>query len=203
MRRTLLLCRHGNTFNPGEKVVMVGARQDLALTPVGKAQAAAMGQALVRRGLIPEQIISGPLQRTLEFAQIISELVGAARPVNVDPRLTELDYGAWGGLSDDEIGTQWGAESLRRWQIEGRRPDGVTFSPSEQVLEAEARALLSDCALFEGVTLVVTSNGRLRELSRIISGSPSKVRTGHASVLAPDEHGIWQILRWDCAPENL
>ena len=182
---------------------MVGARQDLALTPVGKAQAAAVGQSLVRLELIPGQIITGPLQRTREFAEIISELVGTAHAVKVDPRLTELDYGAWGGLSDDEIGKQWGPEALQLWQADAIRPQGVTFLPSEQELEKEVRALLAECALLEGVTLVVTSNGRLRELSRIVSGSPSKVRTGHVSVLTLGEQGAWQILRWDCAPETL
>lgn len=203
MSRLLVLCRHGNTFNPGEKVVMVGARQDLALTPVGRAQALAVGQALVRLGLLPGQIITGPLQRTLEFAQIISELTSGARVVSIDPRLTELDYGAWGGLSDEEISKQWGTAALHRWQVDGIRPDGVTFLPSEQQLEAEARELLAECACFDGFTLVVTSNGRLRELSRVISGVPSKVRTGFSAVLAPDEQGGWKILRWDCAPDNL
>jgi len=202
MTRMLVLCRHGNTFNPGEKVVMVGANQDLALTPVGKAQALAVGQALIRLGLLPGQVITGPLQRTYEFAQIISELIGGARAVRVDPRLTEIDYGAWGGLSDDEISQQWGEEALHRWQTDGIRPDGVIFSPSAQQLEAEAQALLRECIRFDGVTLVVTSNGRLREISRIIGGTPSKVRTGHISVLTPNEQGGWKILRWDSAPEN-
>jgi probable phosphoglycerate mutase len=203
MTCTLVLCRHGNTFNPGEKVVMVGASQDLALTPVGKAQALAVGQALIRLSLLPRQIITGPLRRTQEYAQIISELIGGASAVKVDPRLTEIDYGAWGGLSDDEISQQWGEAVLRRWQVDGIRPQGVTFMPSEQELESEVQALLRDCALFEGVTLVVTSNGRLRELSRIISGAPSKVRTGNVSLLSHGEQGAWQILRWDCAPESL
>ena len=42
----LLLARHGNTFNKGDKIVWVGARTDLPLTAKGREQALALGQAL-------------------------------------------------------------------------------------------------------------------------------------------------------------
>ena len=42
----LLLARHGNTFEPSDKVVWVGARTDLPLTSMGREQAAALGEGL-------------------------------------------------------------------------------------------------------------------------------------------------------------
>ena len=39
----LLLARHGNTFDKGDKVVWVGARTDLPLTAKGREQARALG----------------------------------------------------------------------------------------------------------------------------------------------------------------
>lgn len=203
MRRLVVLCRHGNTFNAGEKVVMVGAGQDLALTVVGKAQAASVGQALKQVGLIPQRVVAGPLRRTREFADIVSELVGGSLNVTIDNRLTELDYGAWGGLSDEEIRQQWGDESLRRWQSEGVRPTGVAFAPSEEQLEHEVRDILRELSILEGITLVVTSNGRLRECARILSGAPSKVRTGHLCVLELLPSGSWNVVCWDCGPGQL
>jgi broad specificity phosphatase PhoE len=203
MRRILVLCRHGNTFNPGEKVVMVGAQQDLPLTPVGKAQAAAIGQALKNHSLVPQRIITGPLRRTRECAEIISELVGVTAGIGIDERLTELDYGAWGGLSDHEIRQQWGDEPLERWQAEAIRPEGVTFTPGESELEREAREVLRECSAFEGVTLMVTSNGRLREFARVLGSAPNKVRTGHVCVLESLSSGDWQVLCWDCEPAAL
>lgn len=203
MRRLLVLCRHGNTFNPGEKVVLVGSQQDLVLTPFGKAQAVAVGQVLVRSSLTPTRIITAPLKRTREFAEIVAELVGATGAVSIDSRLTELDYGAWAGLSDEEISQQWGAEALRRWQVEGVRPEGITFTPSAGVLEAEIRDVLGECAAYDGVTLVVTSNGRLRECARVVSGTPTKVKTGQLCVLECSVTGEWQVVCWDCEPEAL
>jgi broad specificity phosphatase PhoE len=203
MRRLVVLCRHGNTFNAGEKVVMVGAGQDLELTAVGRAQAVALGQALKRNGLIPKRILAGPLCRTREFAEIVTELVGLSCGVTIDDRLIELDYGAWGGLSDDEIRSQWGDESLRRWQNDGVRPAGVTFIPSKAQLEREVREVLSELSTVEGISLVVTSNGRLRECARIVGAVPSKVRTGHLSLLELLPSGSWNVICWDCAPEQL
>jgi broad specificity phosphatase PhoE len=203
MRHLLILCRHGNTFNSGEKVVMVGASQDLPLTPAGKAQAVAVGQALKRSLMVPQKIVAGPLKRTREFAEIVSELVGVSTGVCIDERLTELDYGAWGGLSDDEIRHQWGDEELRRWQDKAIRPEGVTFTPSESELEREARALLSEYAAVEGITLVVTSNGRLREFSRVLRGEASKVKTGHLCILERSVPGEWKVVCWDCEANAL
>ena len=93
MSRRLLLCRHGNTFSSDQTVVMVGAREDLPLTPAGRVQASSVGAALNRNTVSLEQIVTGPLVRTSEFARIVSETVNGIVPVRVDSRLTELDYG--------------------------------------------------------------------------------------------------------------
>ena len=42
----LLLARHGNTFEKGDKVVWVGARTDIPLTAKGRDQAAALAAGL-------------------------------------------------------------------------------------------------------------------------------------------------------------
>ena len=46
MKRLVILCRHGNTFNAGEKVFMVGAQEDLPLTEHGCRQATQLGEAI-------------------------------------------------------------------------------------------------------------------------------------------------------------
>ena len=97
------MARHGNTFNAGEKVVMVGAKEDLALTEFGRQQAKAVGCVLYGAGIELTHILAGPLKRTQEFARIIVDALGVALRISSDSRLTELDYGAWSGLSEGEI----------------------------------------------------------------------------------------------------
>jgi broad specificity phosphatase PhoE len=69
----LLLARHGNTFNKGDKVVWVGARTDLPLTAKGHEQALALGQALAPFAPRIKRVISGPLLRTREHAGFLCD----------------------------------------------------------------------------------------------------------------------------------
>lgn len=206
MSNLVLLCRHGNTFNKGEKVVMVGAKEDLPLTVHGLEQAEAVAEVIKNAKLRPERIWCGPLLRTKVFAEIVSHSTGGAESV-VDPRLIEFDYGAWGGLSNEEIVAGWGSEALERWQEGSVRPAGVVFKPSEQIAAAEARSVLDELRGCSGTTVVVTSNGRLREFGKILGGSNGstsgsfKVRTGHLCVVSR-ENDVWHLLGWDLSPRD-
>jgi broad specificity phosphatase PhoE len=205
MKRLVLLCRHGNTFSKGEPVVMVGANEDLPLTEFGREQALRVGDVIKRSGLTVGRVVSGPLRRTREYLEIIVATAQIAEPIVVDSRLLELDYGAWGGCSDEEIARRWGAEVLRRWHEESIRPEDVPFIPSQEALHSECRSFLADLAGGPPVSVVVTSNGRLREFGRILSPTlpqSHKVRTG-GSCLVEWSAGRWNILGWDCEPEEL
>jgi probable phosphoglycerate mutase len=202
MSGILLLCRHGNTFNKGDKVFMVGSRHDMELTKEGREQAESLGDALNRARLIPERIIAGPLKRTVEFAEIIltklsSDSKSEQSSARIDNRLLELDYGEWEGLSDPEIKARWGEESFKLWQEQGIRPAGVTFSPSADHLEREARDVLEEQAGLAGCALLVTSSGRLREFSRVLGHGPKKVRTGHLCILKYEAGDGWKMIEWD------
>lgn len=205
MKQLLILCRHGNTFEDGQKVVMVGAKEDLPLTEKGRSQAAAVGEVFKRHALALQAIYTGPLKRTRESAHSIAAIAAQELQPIVEPRLTELEYGEWGGLSDNQIAARWGAQVLEDWHIRGIRPRAVTFTPSEDQLERDARAMLDDFAGLQGLTLVVTSNGRLRQFGRVISNDTSrswKVGTGRTCVIERSG-GRWSIVGWDCTPEQL
>lgn len=206
MRRFAIFARHGNTFESGQKVVMVGAREDLPLTEVGRDQARAVGLALQPlRGELGG-VRSGPLKRTYDFAKIVIETLSLPHKVEIDQRLVELDYGAWSGLSDQEIEALSGSTlPLKAWQEHGKRPEGVVFTPSEEVLRRETVALLDELRLRQGISLVVTSNGRLREVGRVVgqdSARSWKVGTGKLCVLE-SAAGSWRIVAWDIPPERL
>ena len=204
MKPLVILCRHGNTFNKGDKVVMVGAREDLPLTTRGIEQATELGKALATAGISVSRIVSGPLKRTKVFADILKVETQTSAVVENDKRLCEFDYGAWSGLSNEEIIALSGKESLEAWQERSVRPSGILFIPSQEEAREEAQALLRELESSVGACVVVTSNGRLRELGRLVSSTPQsfKVGTGHACVLGQDG-GQWKIMGWDLQPEQL
>jgi broad specificity phosphatase PhoE len=206
MRSVVILCRHGNTFEKGDKVVMVGAREDLPLTAHGIQQARDVGVALAALKIAPSRIISGPLQRTKVFAEQVRSETKTVDMIEIDERLIEFDYGAWSGLSNDEIVTLSGQRALDAWQERSERPSGVTFEPSAERARADAADLMRELESLSGVALVVTSNGRLREFGQLLSGAsplPSfKVKTGHACVVIRDGDR-WKVVGWDLNPDQL
>lgn len=125
---TLILTRHGEAA-PGD--VMLGGQLDLMLTPDGRREAEALAGRLA--GVRVDRIISSPMLRALETAQTVA----TGRPVEVDERLRELDYGRWEGLTYDEIDAR--DPALRaRWDHD----PGSTHSPGgESGEDVAARAL--------------------------------------------------------------
>ncbi|MEN9846013.1 MAG: hypothetical protein RIS36_1160 [Pseudomonadota bacterium] len=206
MSTVVILCRHGNTFERGDKVVMVGAHEDLPLTAQGIEQARAVGRALASSNVIPARILSGPLQRTRVFAEYVRSETGSPDSVVIDERLIEFDYGAWSGLSNDEIVALAGQPALDAWHERSERPIGIDFVPSVERARADAAALLSELVSLHGIGVVVTSNGRLREFGQLLAcnstSSSYKVKTGHSCVVVRDgDH--WKSVGWDLNPEQL
>lgn len=91
---TLLLTRHGMT-PAGD--TMLGGQLDVPLAPEGWVQAEALAHRLA--GVRIDRIIASPMLRALETAQVLA----TGRPVEVEERLRELDYGRWEGLSYAEM----------------------------------------------------------------------------------------------------
>jgi broad specificity phosphatase PhoE len=201
----LILLRHGNTFSDGDKVVMVGANEDLPLTAKGLEQATAMGEALRPVAKTVTALLAGPLLRTVQFAHRLQAVSGISADCIVDTRLVELDYGAWGGLSNEEIIAFSGKEVLDNWQLHGERPSGTVFKPSEEQLAQETASVLDEFSQIQGTVIIVSSNGRLREYARLIEGevrSGAKVKTGHACIVDFSDEA-WQIVAWDVTPDDL
>jgi broad specificity phosphatase PhoE len=125
---TLILTRHGEAA-PGD--IMLGGQLDVMLTPNGRREAEALARRLT--GVRVDRIVSSPMLRALETAQTVA----IGRPVEVDERLRELDYGQWEGLTYDEIEAR--DPALRaRWDHD----PGSTHSPGgESGADVAARAL--------------------------------------------------------------
>ncbi len=105
---TLVLTRHGLT--PRSKPEQhLGQKLDEPLSDDGREQARLLAGRL--DGVDFEQIFSSPLRRALETA----EVVAGDRPVDVDRRLLEMDYGEWEGLTYAQI-EERDAQRRRAWE---------------------------------------------------------------------------------------
>ena len=108
----VVLLRHGDTrLTPERRFSGVG-RGDPGLSPTGRDQVRrAAASALLQGGTFAE-VLSSPMIRCQETAEIIAMKLGVA--VRVDPELREMDFGAWEELTFDEVQDRY-PEDLRRW----------------------------------------------------------------------------------------
>ncbi len=209
----LLLARHGNTFEAGDKVVWVGARTDLPLTAKGREQAAALGEGLqpVRARL--KRIVSGPLKRAHEHAAIAARSLNFEGPLEIDERLREIDYGLWEACSTEEIQALGGACELKAWDVSGVWPHSPGWSPPQEVIAANVARLAESLAASldsDDAALLVTSNGILKFFLTLVPHAFDdmaargllKVSTGHCCALHC-QAGTWRVVFWNRQPASL
>ena len=103
---TILLFRHGETHWNRLRRVQGQADTVSPLTLKGIAQARAFGEAA--RGLIGDgagwQVVSSPLARCTQTTAILCEVAGLAfAEATFDPRLKEVDTGAFSGLLKSDL----------------------------------------------------------------------------------------------------
>jgi len=135
---TCLLIRHGRTSSNASGT-LAGWTEGVGLDEVGRGQAAELAERL--RGMPIVAVVSSPLQRCLETAQI---LMGALVDVtaSTDERLGECHYGAWTGGSLEELAKEPLWRTVQDQPSAARFPDGETFA-GESIAQMQARALLA------------------------------------------------------------
>jgi len=202
----LILARHGNTFSPGEKVVWVGSKNDLPLAESGVAQARSLGVALQDLDVPLAAIYCGPLRRTREFASVVIEEAELPLQPIIDPRLNELDYGAWSGLTSEEIRAQFGDRALLDWEERAVWPADAGWGESPQLVHSQVVEFLQDLERRHGANdtlLIISSNGRLRAFAALAQPgvllAPLKMKTGHLGRLEGGK-GVWRRTAWNEPP---
>lgn len=144
------LLRHGQTPMSVQK--RYAGRSDAPLTEVGVQQAAAAAKRLASAGL--GVIMTSPLLRTVQTAQAVAAVTGAA--VVTDDGFRETDFGAWEGLTFAEVQERWPAE-IRAWLADPEvpPPGGESFTDvSARVTAALDRVL----AARAGQTVLIVSH---------------------------------------------
>jgi len=206
----IILARHGNTFSPGDKVVRAGLTEDLDLVSAGVEQAKKAGQFIFKDSKNVSAVYSGTLKRTRQFAEILIEQVDPSLKGMVDPRLDEIDYGLWAGLSDDEISEKYGSASLAAWNDRSVWPVGAGFKPSKEVIVSEIRDLMMEIVENhepDSTVVLVSSNGKLRYFLKIMDSAfekhverrEFKVSTGALCKIGYRE-GVFSLSYWNVRP---
>jgi probable phosphoglycerate mutase len=174
----ILLIRHGRTaWN--EQGRMQG-RVDLPLSPAGRAEVAGWQ---LPDGWAGARWLSSPLRRATETAALLTD-----RLVAIEPRLTEMDWGAFEGRTLAELRAAAPA-AMAANEARGLdfRPDGGE-SPRE--VRARLESLLAE--LTDAPTVCVTHKGVIRAAVSLATGwdmtskAPLRV-AGDALVLKRDD----------------
>jgi broad specificity phosphatase PhoE len=132
---TLVLTRHGLT-DRSDPEQHLGQGIDIGLSAAGWAQAAALAARIADERF--DRIVSSPLRRATETA----EMVARGRIVESDPRLMEMDYGAWEGLTYEQIDAV-DADGRARW-MEDPEANACPSGESGADVAARARSFLVD-----------------------------------------------------------
>lgn len=175
--RRLIVVRHGRTSWNAEGRFQGHA--DPPLDDEGEATAAALAGSL--GGLGVAVVASSDLRRAVATAGPLARACGV--PVTVDPRLREVDVGAWEGLQPAEVANRFPAE-WERWKAGGdiRRGGGETL--------AEAGRRVADA---------------LQDLAASIPGTATAVAVGHGLSLrsALQHMGVEGTASFDGPPPHL
>ena len=106
----ILLARHGET--PWNAEGRYQGQEDIALSPVGEAQARALGERLSDVRI--DRAVASPLARAKRTAELALGEERAAK-LTTDPGLMEIAHGTWEGLLASEIRERDG-ERLQAWR---------------------------------------------------------------------------------------
>ena len=133
---TCLLIRHGRTASNADGT-LAGWTEGVGLDDMGRGQAAELAERL--RGMPIRAVVSSPLQRCVETAQIVlAALVDVT--VETDERVGECRYGSWTGGSLKELATRPLWRLVQDQPSAARFPDGEMFA-GESIAEMQGRAL--------------------------------------------------------------
>ncbi len=150
-RGIALLMRHGETAWNREGRVM--GRQPVELDDGGRAQ---VEQAVpLARQLSPDLIVSSPLARALQSAEIIARGLGGT-DILTDDRLEEVRYGSWEGMTYHQLIKDATYISYRKAPLDSLTPGGETI---RQVQERGVAAVDAAVSEHRGKRVLFISHG--------------------------------------------
>ncbi len=199
----MVLLRHGQTGDNADGRIQ--GQRDTPLDDVGRAQAAAVAPLLAAAR--PQIVLSSDLSRARETATPLAEASGV--PLRLDPRLRELDLGAWQGLTGDEARQRFPDEHAA-WRAgqDVARGGGETYRAAGERAVACLRESLTGLPA-GGVLVAVTHGGTAKgALGVLLDVEPARwwriAALGNTcwSVLVEHPNG-WRLERHGVGPTAL
>jgi len=203
---TLLLIRHGNTFDSGDTVTRVGKKTDLPLSKSGIEQAKDLGEYLRTCNYQPCHVFVSTLKRTQQTAQILLQTAQLDVPISIRDQFDEIDYGPDENRPEDEVIKRIGPEALEAWEKYGVPPIGWLVNPEDikqrwnQFLQFLAKDYENQCVM------IVTSNGIARFAPECLVDFENwqqhhhpKMKTGSLSIFTNEAQG-WMCKTWNQRP---
>ena len=166
MSTRLLLARHGQTAWNVQCRYM--GQLDIPLDSTGQHQAALLGRKLAGETLAA--IYTSDLLRARETASAIVSYHNC--PLINEPRLREMDFGAWQGMTYPEI-QKTDKLNLEAWEadrLKNAPPGGETLCQFSSRIEAVYREIIQ--AHSEETVLMVAHGGLLKILVCLVLGLP-------------------------------
>lgn len=171
---TWIFARHGQST--ANAVPMLSGHMDVALTDTGRAQAAALGEALRPHRIA--RVLSSDLSRAYDTASIAMR--DRPHAIRALPTLRERHLGAWTGLHYDDMNRVAGPDFLA--SLDAAPPDG------ESLRDVALRVFTELDAVDDGLpTLVVAHGGVLRAVLGLYDARPA-VRVQRAFVVNAAPH---------------
>ncbi len=195
--QTLIMVRHGET--EGQSSIRYYGRTDLALSALGRAQMAAVRDALRRRHAEPDftksvaKVFASPLRRALEGARLIA---GEEAPIVTIGEFVEVDFGLFEGLTADEIRARY-PDEFERWNRDRLAPD-YAYPGGESRIAFAARVgrgvdrmvELWESTAPSGCALLVAHRGVIRAIARRLAGAEPVIDLGSINILS--RRDSWQ-----------
>ncbi len=152
---TLVLVRHGVTAHTEDKRFSSGlGGQDPGLTADGRAQARATADWLAPLAEEVAAVVSSPVRRTRETAEIIAERLD--KSVDVEHGLAEMEFGHWDGKTFAEVQQAY-PDDLEAWlgSLHHAPTGGETFTQVQERVLGSLDVLLET---YRGRTALVVSH---------------------------------------------
>ena len=168
----LLLVRHGQAS--------WGAADYDVLSPVGERQSGVLGSTLRARGVVPDVVVHGTLQRQRETARLMGEAAGWARPPVEDEGWDEMDHlqvldrhpRSFAGTDPTKREFQaWFEDATHRWTHGDFDDDYDESFPEFGARVATALEQVTSGLAADATAVVVTSGGPIaRVVARLLGG---------------------------------